>query len=248
MTQAGPKGWDVIADEYDLAICEGEDSLRHDVLLPAVLDALGDVGGLSVLDAGCGPGILLPLLAKQGPRHLLGIDSSERMLAHASRRIGPYVKLEHACLETQTLERSAFDVVACVMVLHVLQDISAAVRNLSASLALGGRLVVAIPHPCFHFEQAYVTRWADVDGGATTPIPPPVDSYFAEHAIENALGASRLVAKIVHRPIQAYVQMLLQAGLTLTGCWEPRATVISRTGHLWSRVPAFFILRGERHP
>src|SRR6201997_4311753 len=49
---------------------------------------LPDVRGLDVLDAGCGTGRWLQLLAAQHPASLLGVDTSPQMLQRASAKLG----------------------------------------------------------------------------------------------------------------------------------------------------------------
>jgi ubiquinone/menaquinone biosynthesis C-methylase UbiE len=48
---------------------------------------LPDVGGLDVLDAGCGTGRWLHLLASQHPASLVGVDTSPEMLQRASAKL-----------------------------------------------------------------------------------------------------------------------------------------------------------------
>ena len=68
--------WNEISDFYNmLAFSELADT-------DAYLDAIGLTGGESVLDVCCGPGRISMLAAKRGCR-VTGIDSAERMLAHA---------------------------------------------------------------------------------------------------------------------------------------------------------------------
>ncbi|MFF1343955.1 methyltransferase domain-containing protein [Streptomyces sp. NPDC058290] len=55
---------------------------------PTVLGLLGDVSGLRVLDAGCGPGLYLSELAARGAE-AVGIDQSADMVRLARERLGP---------------------------------------------------------------------------------------------------------------------------------------------------------------
>jgi len=49
-------------------------------LVDAVLQAVGDVSGKTVLDLGCGSGFLSVLMAKRGAARVIGIDVSEDQL------------------------------------------------------------------------------------------------------------------------------------------------------------------------
>src|SRR3712207_978602 len=61
---------------------------------PAILQLLGNVEGVRILDAGCGSGVLADGLVGSGAR-LIGVDSSERMLRLARARLGTRATLRH---------------------------------------------------------------------------------------------------------------------------------------------------------
>lgn len=61
---------------------------RHlEVVVPAILGALGRVGGLRVLDFGCGPGRVAAALLKAGAGHVVAVDQSDEMVAEARRTL-----------------------------------------------------------------------------------------------------------------------------------------------------------------
>jgi SAM-dependent methyltransferase len=89
--------------------------------------ALGVVSELpveSVLDAGCGSGDLLSLLAATGRYELCGTDVSAKALAIAAERV-PGVRLEILDIERGALPET-FDLVTSIQVIeHLVDDISA---------------------------------------------------------------------------------------------------------------------------
>ncbi|MGW4844378.1 class I SAM-dependent methyltransferase [Nocardia brasiliensis] len=72
---------------YGTTYAESEElPLRKHLEAPSFLAALGDLAGLSVLDAGCGSGFYTRTFAGSGAARVLGLDMSEGMLAVAEER------------------------------------------------------------------------------------------------------------------------------------------------------------------
>jgi SAM-dependent methyltransferase len=74
--------WSELASGYEQARTR-EDSLDRLVEWPAQRDALGDVTGLSVLDAGCGNGAKVAQLVQEGAVASVGVDVSDNFLTDA---------------------------------------------------------------------------------------------------------------------------------------------------------------------
>ncbi len=114
---------------------------------PATLALAGDVGGLRVLDAGCGSGALAAALAGRGAA-VTGIDLSTGLLEIAARRLGPAVVLRRADLgEPLPLAGGSFELVVASLVLHYLEDWAPVLSEFHRVLVPGGRLVVSTHHP-----------------------------------------------------------------------------------------------------
>ena len=72
--------YDDFATEYaDDVISREEKGVEHDPIIPSMLEIIGEVAGLDVLDAGCGEGYLSRILAERGAT-VTGIDISARLL------------------------------------------------------------------------------------------------------------------------------------------------------------------------
>jgi len=109
-----------------------------------VLDLIGEVGGRSVLDLGCGDGDLAITLCQHGAR-VVGLDVSPAMIAAASAR----ARQEHAdaAFEVGTAAALAFpggkfDVVVAVTILCFVADAAPVFREIARVLRPGGRLVI----------------------------------------------------------------------------------------------------------
>jgi SAM-dependent methyltransferase len=103
---------------------------------------LGLRPGMSVLDAGCGSGEALHLLAEAvGPNGLtIGVDLATAHV-HATRQSGPVTSLVmQADLCHLPLQAQSTDVIWCANTLHHLRDPAAGLQSLISLLLPGGRL------------------------------------------------------------------------------------------------------------
>ena len=99
----------------------------------------------SVVDIGCGDGKITAQLAhvvKNG--HVLGIDSSESMVRHASEQF-PVTAIPHLsflCMDATKIHLSEkFDIAFSNATLHWVKDQSAVLRGLHSCLKTGGRIL-----------------------------------------------------------------------------------------------------------
>lgn len=76
--------WDENADLWADHVRKGWDAYREHFDNPAFFEFIGDLGGKTVLDAGCGEGYDTRLLARSEAR-MTGVNISERMLELARR-------------------------------------------------------------------------------------------------------------------------------------------------------------------
>jgi trans-aconitate methyltransferase len=120
--------------------------------LKAAEDVLSDFAAgrpISVLDAGCGDGLLSMALAKRHPSWtIVGVDLREEMLAGARERargrgLGN-VRFEAADL-LRPLPVSGFDAVVALECLSEIPDDEAALRTMTAAVAPDGILVAQVP-------------------------------------------------------------------------------------------------------
>jgi trans-aconitate 2-methyltransferase len=107
----------------------------------AVLDRLVLAGDETVLDAGCGTGLVTAELAARLPRgRVVGVDASPEMVARAREHLGDRVEV----LQADLLELDlgiAFDAVFSTATFHWIRDHDRLFRRLHAALRPGGRLV-----------------------------------------------------------------------------------------------------------
>ncbi len=109
------------------------------------VSALAVRPGDRVADWGCGTGLNFPLIEKQGPAEIIGIDASEGMLRSARARL-PGARIIKADMTTFLLEPPV-DRALCSYALSLVDDWEETIRNMKRGLAPGGRLVLHDFHP-----------------------------------------------------------------------------------------------------
>lgn len=141
-----------MTDEEDLVAAAARDSDRS-YLSPEVvrqrmrtLELLAPAAGESVLDAGCGVGLLSePLALEVGARGaLVGVDITDEVLEKARARCADLAQAEFMTgdLTALPLDDARFDAAACTQVLLYVGDVPKALAELHRVLKPGGRLVI----------------------------------------------------------------------------------------------------------
>jgi SAM-dependent methyltransferase len=120
---------------------------RHVV---AYLTAADDLhGGEVVLDAGCGEGYGLAILANAGASRVVGVDLDPHVVAHADATYADEdrrIEVERAELSTLPLDDDAIDLTVSFQVIEHLWDVPAYLASLVRVTRPGGRVWIATPN------------------------------------------------------------------------------------------------------
>lgn len=113
------------------------------IVINTILDYAGITAGISVLDVGCGTGVLIPYYLERGVSHVTGMDISEKMIAVAAGKfIDPRVSFLHADAETAYFDR-LYDYCVIYNAFPHFPNPKAVIDNLSACIRKGGILTIA---------------------------------------------------------------------------------------------------------
>lgn len=116
-----------------------------------VAGVLGHGTGLRVLDAGCGSGRTMDMLAPMG--EVSGIDLDEGAIAAAGRR--GHADVQVVAVEELPFADGTFDLITCLDVLEHTSDDVVALTELHRVLRPGGRIVITVP--------AFASLWSGHD-------------------------------------------------------------------------------------
>jgi SAM-dependent methyltransferase len=143
-------------DATSVQISKNAAEVYEDFFVPAlfrqfagpVADCLALRPGQSVLDVGCGTGVLArEALARVLPGgSVTGLDSNEAMLAVA-QRLAPALGWRAGSADSLPFDSAAFDAVGCQFALMFFPDRVAALREMWRVLRPGGHLAVAVWAP-----------------------------------------------------------------------------------------------------
>ncbi|TAN07173.1 MAG: methyltransferase domain-containing protein [Rhodanobacteraceae bacterium] len=131
-----------VRDEYRTLADSYEQRWRRylDVSAAHTLDTLDPREGESILDAGCGTGLLLRRVAARAPgAHLVGIDLTLAMIRRADAKLSGLLVGDVCRLP---LARESLDAVVLASVLQYLPSLDCALSEIVRVLRPGGRVVI----------------------------------------------------------------------------------------------------------
>ncbi len=163
--------------------------------------------GRATLDIGCGEG--RAGLAMRARGHVLtGVDSAP-MLAELAAQTGAYERVLVADAAALPLADDSFDLVVAFMSLQDMDDPAGTLREAARVLAPGGRLAAAIVHPITILD----------------PGPEGMQrGYFEVQRTVDDIerGGVSFAFHQLHRPLEGWFELLLEAGFTIEAVREPR--------------------------
>lgn len=222
-TAAGYAQW---AEDYDEP---GNDTIALEQ--PVVRELLAELPDGPLLDAACGTGRHAAYLAGIGRDRVIGVDSSEAMLARARAKL-PDVDLRRGELTALPLGDGEAMGAVCALALSHLPEIGAAIAELGRVLGPGGRLIVSNPHP---FATAILGwRAVFVDAGGRRSMIPEYPHLHGDYIA--AFGEAGLAVRRCVEPRLSAKQAKARAKKHRTDAFEDALT----------GVPAVIVWEAER--
>lgn len=235
--------WDQLAPSRDAQLRSGKDLSFESVLKPTILGLVRKGSPTSVLDAGCGSGVLTELLADD-IEGVTGVDMSAASiaLASASATRRPNTHYVNDTIENFSAScDTRFSLVVANMVFQDSADLHGCLAAIAARCAPRATLVATITHPWF-----WPTYWGyDRE---------PWFQYSLEHAIEAPFristdnDAAGLTTHF-HRPLHCYTNALEDCGFRVVEMLEPMPslTIQQQYPSVWL-FPRFLAFRCLYNP
>jgi 2-polyprenyl-3-methyl-5-hydroxy-6-metoxy-1,4-benzoquinol methylase len=181
----------------------------------ALLDLVGNVEGVRLLDLACGHGRFTREFARRGAQ-VVGIDISSALLDIArtaeERQSFGITYVDGDAASPAVLAGETFDVVVCGFGLSDIDDLSGALQTVARVLRFGGSFVFSILHPCFPGWGKDVSGSWSAGGG-----------YYQEGWWLSQAASSTLRQKVGanHRMLSTYLNALIARGLAIDEVVEP---------------------------
>ncbi len=118
-------------------------SLPRETVINTILDTAGVSPSVSVLDVGCGTGVLFPYYLARGVAGITGVDISSAMIAQAKAKFGSDPRVTLRCGDASLLALGKHDACVVFNALPHFQSAQALIGALSKALVPGGRLTIA---------------------------------------------------------------------------------------------------------
>jgi len=186
------------------------DILRTKIMNKVMDEAVGDLKGKIVLEAGCGDGFYISNLLKKNPKKIIGIDISKWLLEYAKKSIKSQ-KVEFYQMDLRkklNFKDDFFDVVVSYNVLQEIKDISTPLKEMTRVLKPRGKMVISVVHPLYHlFVLGKETSGKDpLENLKRYPKMEPIHSMAIE-------GFEDFV--VYRRPISAYINEIVKNPLKI---------------------------------
>lgn len=208
--------WDAAEKWYSGCVGEKGHYYHQSVVLPNALRMLNLAKQSSLLDLGCGQGIL----ARQIPDSIeyFGVDLSEKLITEAKRitkRKNCTFCVGDATAKKLPLVKNDFDRAACILALQNMQNGEGAIRSAARHLRQGGELLLVLNHPCFRIPRQ--SSWG-IDEKASLQYR-RMNVYMSPMNIPLQInpgkGEKSEIFHSYHHPLSDYMRWLSKAGFVI---------------------------------
>ncbi len=155
-SQKKETSWESASDWYDQIVGDKGHTYHTEVIFPKFIPLMNLKPKDSVLDIGCGQGVLSRVLPK-GVTYM-GVDLSKSLIQEAKKR-APHPSItfavQNAC-EPFDLGKQ-FSHIAMILCLQNMADPSIVLQNIAKHLTPNGRAFFVLNHPCFRIPRQ--TSW-----------------------------------------------------------------------------------------
>lgn len=187
------------------------------VEIPALLGMLPPLGGLSILDLGCGYGEHCIKYIGMGADEVVGIDISEKMLQVAiNENSSSQIIYKKMGMEDLAELNPYFDLVVSSLALHYIKDFKMVAEQVYRLLNNGGGFLFSQEHP-FSTSFTYGNRWTKDENGKK--IYANISNYSIDGKRESRWFKDGVIK--YHRTFSSIINTLIESGFCIEQMSEP---------------------------
>ena len=242
-----------MAEWYDQLVGEAGSEYHRHVVLPGALRLLALQPNEKVLDVACGQGVLCRILREQGAADVTGVDAARELIDVARQRSDPSIHYHVGdARELGFLPEAHFDAAACLLAIQNIHPIGPVFAGVARALRDRGRFVLVMMHPAFRGPKETSWGWDDQRGIQYRRV----DRYLLPRktpiVTRPGIDPGQYTWSF-HKPIEAYVRALRNAGLLIDALEEwpshktstsgPRAPAENKARE---EIPLFLALRARK--
>lgn len=243
--------WGSNADIWDSQILNKGDIYRKYITDPYLLNLLGQVDGLNIIDIGCGNGYLCRKLYNRNAQ-ITGVEISKDMLRVAEKHSSD-MKIKYilsSATNLQVIKDNLFDIVIFNHVLSSVDDCYKALEEAKRISKNNGKIFIMTSHPCFSSgDRCWYHNISD-SPRAEEASHYSADNYFdnRNYLINSWEGFSPI--PYFHKTLSDYWEIFNSIGLQVDNFIEPKLELLDSDLEVLtnlynlSRIPlsCFFIL------
>lgn len=241
--------WDEAEPWYNQCVGEKGHYYHQHIVMPNTLKLLGLKQGDSLLDLGCGQGVLTHYLPP-GVEYS-GIDSAKELIREAKKRGRGSFQVGDAT-EKLDLAKADFSVACFILSLQNMEHQDRAIRNGVQHLGKKGKLLLVLNHPCFRIPRQ--THWGIDEKSKLqyrrlnlymTPQRIPIQTHPGK-------GERSEATYSFHFPLSSYAKWIREAGCSILSieewCSDKKSTgaQAKREDRARREFPLFLALLAER--
>ena len=226
---------------------------------------------LNFLDLACGQGVVSRKLAALGCT-VIGLDAAAPLIEAADRRnqtdrlpiryaVADATKLlDDAGNPTVDIAPNSLDAIPLILAIQNITPLSPVWQGCRTLLKPGGSLIIVMMHPAFRIPKQSDWIWEDKGSGGVGAQGRVVYEYLTSskvdiqtHPGQAAQGKDGSSTPHFHRPLQAYINTMTNAGLLLDHLDEWISHKVSQPGpkkaaldRARKEIPMFLALRARK--
>ncbi|MEI8365571.1 MAG: class I SAM-dependent methyltransferase [Parachlamydiaceae bacterium] len=242
--------WEPVEKWYNKSVGDEGHYYHKQLVIPGVIRLLAfDSSPASLLDMGCGQGILAKSIPKQV--EYLGVDVSPSLIkaAKSDDHQANHHYLVADALKPLIFKRSDFSHAAIVLAIQNFQHPEQALENITRHLRPQGRLVIAMNHPCFRIprqsswkiDEQNQIQYRRIDRYSSS-MDIPIQAHPSQ-------GEQSVTTWSFHRPLAEYSRWLFEAGfaIELIEEWHSDKVSTGKSAKMENRsrqeIPMFLAIR-----